>query len=349
MPATLSDVALRAGVSEATASRVMNGRRYVAVATRQRVQAAARELDYIPHHAARELSTARTATVALLVHHAQYPANEDWTFSARVLHGVARALHDRGYDLLYLSVDDDTTSRLQGLAAVRPGRSDGALLLGPAFPRAGIQALNDTGRPVVLIDNRAPGVDAVMAENRSGATALTRHLVTDHGYHRLACLAGPVGWASTAERIEGTRRAAQAAGAELRVIRAHETTIRDGAEAAGGLLDDPPDAIVAVNDAMAIGAMQRLRALPPERRPAIVGFDDSGARLTDPPLTTVAVDAHGMGATAAALLLERIGARSANRSELPTRELRVPATLRLRRSCGCGQDASTPVGRADRG
>jgi LacI family transcriptional regulator len=331
-----------AGVSEATASRVMNGRRYVAAATRQRVQAAARELDYVPHHAARELSMARTATVALLVHHAQYPVNEDWSFSARVLHGVARTLHDRGYDLLYLSVDDDAASRLQGLAAVRPGRSDGALLLGPAFPRAGIQALKDTGRPVVLIDNRAPSVDAVMAENRAGATALTRHLVVDHGYRRLACLAGPVGWPSTAERVAGTRRAAHAAGAELRVIRAQETTIQDGAEAAGGLLDDPPDAIIAVNDAMAIGAMQRLRSLPTDGRPAVVGFDNSGARLTDPPLTTVAVDAHRMGATAAELLLERISARMANQNQLPAREIRVPATLRLRRSCGCGQDASTP-------
>lgn len=349
MQATLSDVARMAGVSAATASRVMNGRRYVAVATRQRVEAAARELDYVPHHAARDLSMSRTATVALLVHHAQYP-NEAGMFSTRVLDGIARTLHPRGYDLLYRAVDDDAASRLQGLAAVRPGRSDGALLLGPAFPRAGIQALRATGRPVVLIDNRVSGMDAVLADNRRGSAAVTRHLVDDHGYRRLACLAGPAHWPSTAERVGGARHAARAAGAELRIVRAAETTMRDGRHAAGELLDDPPEAIIAVNDAMAMGAMQRLRSLPSGRRPAIVGFDDSGADLTDPPLTTVAIDAEAMGAAAADLLLERIVAFTpAAGAEAPRRVLRVPAWLRLRRSCGCTHRLDHIGGRPDGG
>jgi LacI family transcriptional regulator len=340
MAVTLSDVARRAGVSEATASRVLNGRPYVAATTRLLVKEAVRDLDYVPHRAARDLSMARTATVALLVHHAQYPTHGEGTFSARVLDGASRALHRQGYDLLYLSVDDDAESRMRGLAAVRRGRTDGALLLGPAFPPEAIAALRAAGNPIVLIDNRLDGVDAVLADNRRGATLIARHLVEDHGYRRLACIAGPARWPSTAERVAATRRVARGAGAILRVIHAPETTMRTGAEAVAARLDDPPEAIVAVNDAMALGAMHQLRRLPVRSRPAIVGFDDiAWAQLADPPLTTVHVDAPAMGASAAELLLERI--RSADGNILPAREVRVPATLRLRRSCGCRQDPST--------
>jgi LacI family transcriptional regulator len=343
MAVTLSDVARRAGVSQATASRVLNGRRYVAANTRVLVQEAARDLDYVPNRAARDLSMARTATVALLVHHAQYPAHGEGTFSSRVVDGVSRALRHAGYDLLYVPVDDSAISRVAGLAAVRPGRSDGVIVLGPAFPRSALAALRAIGRPIVAIDAMLPDSDTVLAANRRAMVELTRHLVEDHRYRRLACLAGPAGWPSTAERIAGVRAEARRAGVEVRVLRARETTMRDGAEIATRLLDDRPDAILAVNDAMAIGVLHRLRAVRAERRPAVTGFDDiAWAQLTDPPLTTVTVDAAAMGAEAARLLIDRIG--SPDHHSLPAREVRVPATLRLRRSCGCGGEVQSPPG-----
>jgi LacI family transcriptional regulator len=343
--ATLSDVARRAGVSEATASRVLNGRRYVAAQTRARVELAARELEYVPNRAARDLSLARTATIALLVHHAQYPTHGEGTFSSRVVEGVSLALHQAGYDLLYVPIDDAGIVRVVGLATVRAGRSDGVLVLGPAFPNRAVRSLRDAGRPVVTIDNRLPGVDAVLADNRPAMVTLTEHLVEVHRYRRLACLAGPARWPSTAERVAGINAAIRGSDATLRVLNATETTIRDGAEMAGRLLDNPPDAILAVNDAMAIGALHRLRALPPDRRPSVTGFDDiAWAPLTDPPLTTVAVDAAAIGAAAAGLLLNRIAA--APHDALPAREIRVPATVRLRHSCGCGELAKTSPDRA---
>ncbi|MGH2418074.1 MAG: LacI family DNA-binding transcriptional regulator, partial [Candidatus Limnocylindria bacterium] len=129
MAVTLSDVARRAGVSQATASRVLNKRRYVAATTRLLVEEAVRDLDYVPNRAARDLSTARTATVALLVHHAQYPSHGEGTFSSRVVDGISHALRRAGYDLLYVPVDDTAVRRMAGLAAVRPGRSDGVVVL----------------------------------------------------------------------------------------------------------------------------------------------------------------------------------------------------------------------------
>ena len=190
MAVTLSDVARRAGVSPATASRVLNGQRYVASVTRARVEAAVRDLDYVPNRAARELSTARTATIALLVHHAQYPAHGEGTFSSRVVDEVSRALRQSGFDLLYVPVDDAAVTRLAGLAAARSSRSDGVIVLGPAFPRAALESLVVTGRPAVTIDNRHRGLDAVLADNRPAMAALTRPLVEAQGYRRLACIAG---------------------------------------------------------------------------------------------------------------------------------------------------------------
>jgi len=340
MAATLLDVARRAGVSEATASRVLNGRRYVAIATRERVAQAAVDLDYVPNRAARDLSMARTATVTLLVHHAQYPAHGEGTFSSRVVDGISRALREAGHDLLYVPVDDAGVRDIAQMPAVRPGRADGIIVLGPAFPRPALRALQAAGRPMILVDNRLAGADAVLADNRAGMRALARHLTDDHGYRRLACLAGPATWPSTSERVAGVCDVALSVGAEITVLRARETTMRDGAALAEQLSAHSIDAIVAVNDAMAIGALHRLRATKLRAVP-VTGFDDiAWAQLADPPLSTVAVDAAEIGGEAARLLLARMGG-TAGPTTQSAREVRVPATVRLRRSCGCS-DGSGP-------
>lgn len=331
MPATLADVARRAGVSEATASRALNGRRYVAAATRARVDEAVQSLDYVPNRAARDLSLSKTATVALLVHHRQYPAGGEGTFGSRVLHGVARALRAAGHDLLYVTADDEAVDSLSRLPALRPGRSDGAILLGPAFPHHAVDALR-ARRPTVLVDNLHDDTDAVAADNRPAVEALTIHLLADHGYRDVACIAGPDDWPSTAERVAGYTTAMEAAGLPTRVVHAAETTMRDGASATATLLaGERVQAIVAVNDAMAIGAIHQLRAHADGPATAVVGFDDiAWAELTVPPLTTIAVNAVEMGARAAELLLQRIAQPLA-----PPRVVRITATPRIRRSCGC--------------
>jgi LacI family transcriptional regulator len=335
MPVRLAEVARQAGVSEATASRVLSGHGYVSASSRDRVRAAALALEYVPHPAARALSRARTATVALLVHQAQYPPASGGTFPSRVVHGVTGRLRDAGHDMLYVVVDDEEVARLDRLPAVVRGRSDGVIVLGPAFPPDSIRALAGTGRPVVLIDNRLdePELPAVMADNQPAVAALTAHLLDDHGYRRVACIAGPPGWPSTAERVAGYSAAIARYGIEPWIIHCPSTTASDGERAVARLLagpKDPPDAIVAINDALAIGALHHLRIRA--ARPAVVGFDDiAWARLTDPPLTTVAVDGELMGAHAAHLILDRIALGGGGQPSV----VRIPAALRVRASCGC--------------
>jgi len=104
---------------------------------------------------------------------------------------------------------------------------------------------------------------------------------------------------------------------------------------ASRLVDDPPDAVIALNDAMAIGALHRFRTLEPARGPAVTGFDDiAWAQLTDP--STIAVDAEAIGTTAA-LLFSRLATPDHN--ALPVREVRIPATVRPRRACGCSEQS----------
>lgn len=332
MPVRLAEVARRAGVSEATASRVLSGRGYVSAGSRERVRAAAQALEYVPHSAARALSRARTATIALLVHHAQYPLGSEGTFPSRVVQGITRNLRDAGHDLLYVVVDDAAVTNLDRLPAVRRGRSDGVLVLGPTFSQDAIRTLHAAGRPVVLIDNRVPepGVPSVMADNLPAVEALTTHLLDVHGYRRIACLAGPPDWPSTAERVAGYRAAMAARALQPQIVHAPSTTAAEGVAQAERWLGVPPEAIVAVNDALAIGALSYLRRWA--SRPAVVGFDDiAWARLTDPPLTTVSVDGELMGAHAAALILERIEGGGAG----PSTVVRIPAVPRIRGSCGC--------------
>jgi LacI family transcriptional regulator len=323
----------------------LNDRRYVSAVARARVEAAARELEYFPNRAARDLSTARTSTVAFLAHHSQYPAGGEGTVGSRVLVGATRALHAAGYELIYAIVDDHAVRGLARHPSVRAGRSNGLILLGPAIPSEALFDLHSTARPMVLVDNRVDGlaVDAVLADNQPATDALTEHLVHAHGARRLVCLAGPRHWPSTIERVAGYRAAAARAGLRPTVIHAPETTIQDGAVGAASLLDDPPDAVVAVNDAMAIGAMHRLAVLPRDRRPAVVGFDDiAWAKLTDPPLTTVAIDAELMGAVAVGRLVAAMATRERER-QTPVIE-RVPGLLRIRESCGCSHSSAAASG-----
>jgi DNA-binding LacI/PurR family transcriptional regulator len=333
MPPTLADVARQAGVSAATASRVLNGRRYVSVVARDRVELAARALRYVPNRAARDLSLARTYTIAFLTHHAQYPTRGEGTFGSRVLHGAARRAAAHGFDLLFSVVDDRQVEHLADLPATHASRADGLLLLGPTFPTDAIRGL--ANRPMVLVDNRLPdsSTDAVLARNRSAAAALTRHLLLDHGYRRVACIAGPQAWPSTEERLDGYRSAMVGADAEPIIVHAAETTMRHGADAFGALAERLPEAVVAINDALALGAMHRARSLRRSRRPAFVGFDDiAWAQMADPPLTTAAIDAEAMGEIAAELLVERLAHPGEARAP---REERVPTSLRIRQSCGC--------------
>jgi LacI family transcriptional regulator len=303
---TIREVASAAGVSIATVSRVLNGRPDVAPATRDAVMRAVRDQGFTTNRSARALSGGRTGLVGVTL-----PLVEAAYF-ARILAGTAEALHEQDMRVVLtptLHLHDRAVTLLDRLMH---GTTDGAILMLPEETNEELKALRRLGYPFVVVDPREPldeGIPAVSASNASGARAATQHLLS-LGHRRIAAILGVAEWTASVERLVGFRAALASAGvlAEPGLVVEADFTIEGGEKAAAALLDlpEPPTAIFAFNDNMAIGALRAARArglrLPEDL--SVVGFDDSEeAAIVTPALTTVRQPLAEMGRMAASLLL----------------------------------------------
>ncbi|MFJ7587741.1 LacI family DNA-binding transcriptional regulator [Streptomyces sp. NPDC097617] len=312
---TLEAVAAHAGVSRATASRVVNGGDGVRAHLVDRVRTAIHELGYIPNHAARTLVTRRTGAVAVIIPEPEIRIFSDPFFSRQV-RGISKELtaHDTQLVLLLVENRGDYDRIERYLAG---GHVDGALAFSlhtddplPAITRRlGIPTVFG-GRPGWTAGPAEhDGVAYVDADNRGGAREAVRYLLAQ-GRRRIAHIAGPLDQTSAADRLSGYRDALAAAGPEL--FAEGDFTPAGGARAMAELLDRDAgiDAVFAGNDLMATGALRVLResgrTVPQDV--ALVGFDDAEpvAESADPPLTTVRQDIEGMGRLMARLLMDRL-------------------------------------------
>jgi DNA-binding LacI/PurR family transcriptional regulator len=316
---TLEDVAARAGVSRATASRVVNGSPQVSDEVRRRVGAAIDELGYAPNRAARSLAGRRSETVALVVSEPSVRLFADPFFAGTTL-GVTRVLAGTRYQLVLLMVGGDDRPRVE--RHLLQGGADGALVVSARahdplpgrLAAAGIPCVV-AGRPPRTPPHGSaarPAVGYVDADNVGGAGAAVAHLVA-RGRHTIATVAGPADMAPGADRRTGWARALRAAGrsAGTELVSAGDFTRAGGRAATEALLARIPgiDGLFAASDLMALGALDTLRAAG-RRVPddvAVVGFDDSElARTTDPPLTTVRQPIEQLGAEMAQLLIAQL-------------------------------------------
>ncbi|MFH9617904.1 LacI family DNA-binding transcriptional regulator [Streptomyces pratensis] len=312
---TLEAVAARAGVSRATASRVVNGGAGVRQPLVDQVRKAVDELGYIPNHAARTLVTRRNGAVAVIIDEPEFRIFSDPFFS-RQIRGISRELNAHDAQLVLLLVEgsgdfDRVTRYLAG------GHVDGVLAFSlhtddelPSIIRRFRVPTVFGGRP----EHPAPGEDAqpvpyVDCDNRGGARQAVRHLVS-LGRRRIAHIAGPRDQTSALDRIDGYHDVLPDAGPDL--VAEGDFTAEGGARAMRDLLDAHPDldAVFVSNDMMASGALRvlRERGVRVPEDVAMVGFDDmeSVAEATEPPLTTVRQDVEGMGRLMVRLLMERL-------------------------------------------
>ncbi|MDQ1050047.1 LacI family DNA-binding transcriptional regulator [Streptomyces sp. V4I2] len=307
---TLEAVAARAGVSRATASRVVNGGDGVREPLVERVRRAVDELGYVPNQAARSLVTKRHDAVAVVVAEPETRVFAD-PFFALQLRGISKELtaHDNQLVLLLTEGRDDHARVGRYLAG---GHVDGALVfslhLDDPLPglirRAGIPTVFG-GRPG-WSDGDGGDVVYVDSDNRGGARDAVRHLVA-LGRTRVAHITGPLDQTSAADRLDGYRDVM--ADADPRLVVPGDFTPAGGERAMRELLDHRPDvdAVFAANDLTAAGALRVLREhgrrVPEDV--AVIGFDDMlpVAEQTDPPLTTVRQDIEEMGRLMARLLL----------------------------------------------
>jgi LacI family transcriptional regulator len=334
---TLQDVADLAGVSLATASRVLsNGPRRVGRQLASRVNQAAADLGYTANLQARAVATGQSSMVGVVVHDIADPY-----FSS-----IASGLMDVAHPMQLLVCLSSTTEREAGereyVALMRAQRARAVILIGSrsddgaqlAGLRAEIEAFTSSGGRVACIGQDLLGVDTILPENSAGAEALARALVVQ-GHRRFAVLAGPRTLLTAADRLAGFLDGLRAWSVTVdpRLI-IHGAFTRDGGyEAMSTILamgGPPPDCVFAANDVMAVGALARLRAagvsVPGDI--GLAGFDDiSTLRDVYPPLTTVRLPLERMGEMAARLVLTEA------KADQP-RVIPMPGEVILRESTG---------------
>lgn len=308
---TLEQVASIAQVSRATVSRVVNGDRRVAGPSRVAVEAAVRELGYVPNRAARSLVTRRSDSIAVVIPEPSAQVFGD-PFFPRVLRGISDELAEESMQLVLLMPqarsDEQRVERY--LAA---GHVDGVLLISLHGSDPLPAALRRDRVPVV-VGGRPPGsgVSFVDVDNRGGASSAVEHLL-DCGRQRVGTIAGPQDMAPGADRLSGYHeqlaRAGRRAGREL--VEIADFTLEGGRAAMERLLERAPalDAVFVASDLMAVGAMAALRAagraIPGDV--AVVGFDDSPlTTTTQPPLSSVRQPIEEMGREMARLLMQEV-------------------------------------------
>jgi DNA-binding LacI/PurR family transcriptional regulator len=327
---TLEVVAALAGVSRATASRVLNGSPKVSPQAQAAVLQAAEDLHYRPNRAARALVTRRSDSVAFVVTEPDDRLFSD-PFFATLLRGAHNELAARDMQLvLAFTSGARDRGRLERFATGR--HVDGVVLISlhGADPLPG--QLEELGVPVVLQGRPLhDGHDQyfVDADNRGGAAAATT-LLLERGCRRVATIAGPRDMVAGKDRWDGYRDALRRAGVQLdrQLVVSGDFTTGGGAQATRALLEQAPDVdgVFAASDVMALAALAVLRASG-RRVPedvALVGFDDMpDAAAADPPLTTVHQHIEEMGSRVVRLLIERLDGRVEERGVVvPTEVVR---------------------------
>ena len=233
-----------------------------------------------------------------------------WYFGL-ILSGSAEALYEQDVRIVICPTRHEHAREVNLLDRLMHGTTDGAILLLPLESSEELRALQRRGYPFVVVDPRwrlPEGIPCVSAAHASGAMQATEHLLS-LGHRRIAAVKGEEGWYATEERLVGYRAALAAAGVipPPELVVSGDFQLESGVAAAERLfaLPEPPTAIFAFNDNMAVGVLQaaRARGLRVPEDVSVVGFDDSEqAPIVTPPLTSVRQPLEEMGRMAAGLL-----------------------------------------------
>lgn len=309
---TLTDVARHAGVSLATASRVLGGSKdRVSDALAAKVNAAAAALHYVPNAHAKALARASSTTIGLIVHDVSDP------YFSEIARGVLREAGDLERLVMICNSYRDPERELQYLVELRAQRVAAILLAGSGYTDpdvelpliAELDGFIATGGRAALIGRHATLSNALEPDNERGGRLVAAHLL-ELGHRDVAVVAGPTTLTTVVDRVAGFCSALRDAGVDLgpERLRHVDFTRAGGYEGTMALLDAGVSftGLFALNDTMAVGALAALRDrgvhVPGEV--SVVGFDDiPWASDVTPRLTTVRIDMAGMGAAAARIAL----------------------------------------------
>lgn len=335
--ATRKEVARRAGVSEATVSRVFNGVGPMKEATRERVLRAAEELQYYPNAVAQNFARRKSGNLGVILPYVPKIHLLSTYYFSEILSGIGDRVRDQGYDLLLLFRRPE--EQADYVRYFRSRKVDACVILGARDAdgeRAALRQLREQGLPFCLLNQHYAGepFPVVDADHVQGSRLAIKHLL-ERGCRRIAFLNGPPEYSNSLDRLAGCRQALEEEGLQLNpgLLFYGNYSHKSGYEAAAAIYEriGEIDGIFAANDRMAIGLMQGLkeRGVRPGRDVAVVGYDDSdAAKLADPALTTVHVPLFEMGRRAVDRALDQLEHGSLTFHE------KLDTRIVVRQSCG---------------
>ena len=315
-PATIHDIAALCGVAASTVSRALSTPDRVNIRTRERIRAAAAELNYTPNSQAKALSSGRTGAVGVLVPDITNP------FYFDLIRGTQLQLKAAGYTQLLVDTEESDEVEASAMEQLRKG-ADGIIVAASRLSDDVLLAAA-ANIPLVAVNRDVPGVPAVIIDTPSATSQALDHLIS-LGHTRVAYVAGPATSQSSERRWTALSAAADVRGVEVLRLGPFAPTTQSGAAAADAAVHSRVSACIAFNDLIAIGMLQRLQArgirVPDDM--SIVGCDDIfGADFCNPPLTTMASPIEQAGRVAVSMLLARLnplaGGGRRSRSVMPT-------------------------------
>ncbi len=333
---TIKDIARMAKVSHTTVSRALNDKSRIKNETKEKILTIAKELDYRPDFIARSLVMKRTRTLGLVI---TTIANPFYTELAQGIEATARRL---GYSIILCSTHSDLSTEKQYIDMLRSKGVDGIIFTSAHMGDPNILGLADEGFPIILLNRRTyhplvkEKVDYVGVDNILGGFLAVEHLIK-LGHRRIGVIGGSTESSVGFERLEGGKKALATYGLEVIGDYFLEGDFLKGSGYRGGKeflkMTEPPTAIFAANDYMALGTYQAIveEGVRVPEEVAIVGFNDiEFTAMRGVELTTVGQKKYEMGALAVETLVGRVEEGKAGSSK----EMILEPELIIRKTCG---------------
>jgi len=333
---TIKDIARMANVSHTTVSRALNDKSRIRKETKEKILSIAKELNYQPNFIARSLVMRRTKTLGLVITTIINP------FYMELAQGIERTAIELGYNIILCCTHSDSSIEKQYIDMLRSKGVDGIIFTSAHMDDGNIVGLAEEGFPIILVNRRTyhpivkEGVDYVGVDNIRGGFLAVEHLIK-LGHQRIGMIGGSFESSVSFERLEGGKRALQAYSLQENDVYFLEGNFLKESGYQGGKrflkMEEPPTAIFATNDYMALGTYEAIleEGFKVPEEIAIVGFNDiEFAAMKGIELTTIGQKKYEMGAHAVKTLVERIEGRKVGLGE----ETILEPELIIRKTCG---------------
>ncbi len=324
MTVTLKDIAIRAGVTSATVSMVINNKPNISETTRKKVLKIAKELNYYPNVIARGLATKKSNSIGVIV------PNLASSFVVRVLQGIKSTNRDIEYTVqLFDTIGQKERESQLFQRLARERRIDGVILISSTVTEEELNVFAEESVPSIIVARRCEHLDSVYVNNEQGAFDATEYLIAK-GHTNIACITTRKQGIPTEERVNGYLRALRSHQIERHdeiLFEVPDDSMENGVEIFSRLKDivpRPTAVFVPAGDMVAIGIIKEAKRtgikVPDEL--AVVGYDDiPAAEVIEPTLTTVRQPKLEMGDYAINMIVDKIEGRESGikHKELPTK------------------------------